>query len=553
MVSRPSRPYLGLARYRFADRNLFAGREEDIEDFTKLLDGSGKLFLLHGKSGCGKSSFLEAGLFPYLVKTQKYSFGSEGGEVSSRGLGLEIVRLGKRPFTQIASAIHGKIPEQAPPEARMPLERFRSRAWKEDQFLVDSLSALPFYFTPPRPFLMVVDQSEDIFQRNAEDEYKRGRDKFFRFLAQITVLPAFVQVIVSLRTDFKGRFDDELENNGAAFSRIVSHYLDELDDKSMKRAVLYPAKLCGFKFAKNVPDLLIAALKKLPHNQPALPVLQVICNRLYSYMGGGKEITEAHYRATGATNLQVGVYLEEKIVEFFITRRPRDKVDLAVQADRWRRALLNLVEISHNGRVRAKPPIRENVIRKWADEKKCLGSSEMIRWLAKPDQSILKEEKPDRLMRSSGGWRLVHDSLALALKVWSAESVIDAQATESRFLETPYFLSENIDADKLYTKKSECIFYTINDLIWDHQIHLFAQYKGFSTLLGLRFCVDSEFDLTKTKKHLNYNKFLGEKYQPSGPRFVVLPSSVFPVLKTKKWLTIAISNIYDGFALNQAA
>ncbi len=46
---------------------MFGGREVDIRDCAGLLtDESTKVLLLHGWTGCGKSSFLRAGLIPYL-------------------------------------------------------------------------------------------------------------------------------------------------------------------------------------------------------------------------------------------------------------------------------------------------------------------------------------------------------------------------------------------------------------------------------------------------------------------------------------------------------
>ena len=63
----PGDPYRSLAYYEREHRALFAGRDRDVERFAVMLDDPGsRLLVLHGESGAGKSSFLRAGVIPYL-------------------------------------------------------------------------------------------------------------------------------------------------------------------------------------------------------------------------------------------------------------------------------------------------------------------------------------------------------------------------------------------------------------------------------------------------------------------------------------------------------
>jgi hypothetical protein len=63
----PERPYKGLLQYTYEDAPLFAGRDmEKLSCAKELLRSDISLFLLHGDTGCGKSSFLQAGLLPFL-------------------------------------------------------------------------------------------------------------------------------------------------------------------------------------------------------------------------------------------------------------------------------------------------------------------------------------------------------------------------------------------------------------------------------------------------------------------------------------------------------
>src|SRR5205085_346314 len=59
--------YRSLHYFERGDRALFAGRDGDVLRFARILGDAGtRLMVLHGESGCGKSSFLRAGLLPYL-------------------------------------------------------------------------------------------------------------------------------------------------------------------------------------------------------------------------------------------------------------------------------------------------------------------------------------------------------------------------------------------------------------------------------------------------------------------------------------------------------
>src|SRR2546423_3912026 len=63
----PEQPYKGLNFYAVGDAPLFAGREQDVLRCARILDqGAVRTLLLHGSTGCGKSSFLRAGLIPFL-------------------------------------------------------------------------------------------------------------------------------------------------------------------------------------------------------------------------------------------------------------------------------------------------------------------------------------------------------------------------------------------------------------------------------------------------------------------------------------------------------
>src|SRR5262249_9231308 len=63
----PVEPYRSLAQYESEHRALFAGRDAEVRGFAVVRGEPGtRAVILHGGSGVGKSSFLRAGLIPYL-------------------------------------------------------------------------------------------------------------------------------------------------------------------------------------------------------------------------------------------------------------------------------------------------------------------------------------------------------------------------------------------------------------------------------------------------------------------------------------------------------
>jgi formylglycine-generating enzyme required for sulfatase activity len=58
-------PWLGLASFTESDREFFAGRSEEIDELLRLVRRD-TLTLLYGVSGLGKTSLVQAGLFPAL-------------------------------------------------------------------------------------------------------------------------------------------------------------------------------------------------------------------------------------------------------------------------------------------------------------------------------------------------------------------------------------------------------------------------------------------------------------------------------------------------------
>src|SRR4026207_608396 len=60
--------FIGLQSYSEAQSDIFYGRDEEIDRLTNLINAN-TLTIVFGKSGTGKTSLLNAGVFPKLRKS----------------------------------------------------------------------------------------------------------------------------------------------------------------------------------------------------------------------------------------------------------------------------------------------------------------------------------------------------------------------------------------------------------------------------------------------------------------------------------------------------
>ena len=103
-------PYKGLTYYSTADAEIFAARDDDVYRIAECLGQlDTRILILHGRTGCGKSSFLRAGLIPFLERPEHgFGFLRESlGDDSAFGSGRVLfLRAGRDPVLKLALAVY---------------------------------------------------------------------------------------------------------------------------------------------------------------------------------------------------------------------------------------------------------------------------------------------------------------------------------------------------------------------------------------------------------------------------------------------------------------
>lgn len=228
-------PYLGLRAFGYDDRLAYAGRERGIDEAVTRLTTPGRqqtVLFITGASGCGKSSFVQAGLLPAL-------------ETHYQKRNQHVRKVVFRP------GLH--------PQAMLDDARKQLAAQMGD---VD---------------VFVVDQFEELFTQSQTGE----REALF---AWISSFPSFVEsnthVVATLRSDYlKELFDAKAVWDLAMSNRVELRAMtvEELKDAIQQPLqALYPGARKRFE-----PALLDRLAQDASAGPTLLPLLQVTLDELW--------------------------------------------------------------------------------------------------------------------------------------------------------------------------------------------------------------------------------------------------------------------------------
>jgi HEAT repeat protein len=281
--SRPSSPYKLLSPFRIEDAAIFYGRTNAVEELCKKVFQS-RLLVMHAKSGAGKTSLLNAGLFPCIIR--------------QGCLPLYIHTYDKDPVWVIKQALVSAT-LGAWPDGLSDLSLHEFLAYICTHLKHDNIEEL----------LIALDQFEDFFLYWTQPS---DRVPFIKALGNCysdQTLP--IRIIIALRKDY---YSDLAE-----FDEILAHIHifqnnyrpSPMTQQEVKEAIVQPLKKLDSTVAYD-STLLDTLITELSRNEIELPLLQIICTRLYETAGKGKKrITLKTYEDLGKTEGVLNGYLNE--------------------------------------------------------------------------------------------------------------------------------------------------------------------------------------------------------------------------------------------------
>lgn len=274
-------PWAGLASYQDGDARQFCGRDNESYDVATLVDNN--IFVtLYGKSGIGKSSLLNAGVFPrlrkmgYLPVAVRLGIEAEGVSLQScilKKLDAAVASVGSFRSCEIVS-----MPEDDQEETWLWSHFARSR-------FEDSAGRVLFP-------VLVFDQFEEVFRSRPREAGTLLRQIHY-MMDESHAIPATkdysydfnFRFIVSIREDELYRLEDSLDGNYLPDMKKCRYRLRDLSSKGVRDVILIPG---GPFIAKGeedaVVEAIIGAVQGTSGGAVSTNILSLACSRSYDEM-----------------------------------------------------------------------------------------------------------------------------------------------------------------------------------------------------------------------------------------------------------------------------
>lgn len=308
--------YPGVTPFTQAQQHLFFGRDQDVAQLHKLVQREA-LVVLHGKSGLGKSSLLNAGLLPQVEQQDKYA--------------PLVVRLGAYSADNEASPLD-KTKDLLP--AKHPLL---------DRLLPDESAlwtrAKAYQLQHHRQPLLIFDQFEEIFsypeaeiqafqQDLAELLYTNMPLRYRRRLESAAGLsekeedlleePLEARILLAIRSDRLHLLD----RMKSYFPNILRHSFDlqAFSAEDARAAIAQPAALAGdyqspaYKYEEAALERLLAYLQDEEGRVEGI-LIQMLCEHYEKKVVIPQQVTVLQPKHLGDPATVVRDYYREKIAE----------------------------------------------------------------------------------------------------------------------------------------------------------------------------------------------------------------------------------------------
>ncbi|MEN8162767.1 MAG: WD40 repeat domain-containing serine/threonine protein kinase, partial [Acidobacteriota bacterium] len=280
-------PYPGLASFTEKDAEYFFGREAEVEQMWRKLEGPPRMLTVAGPSGAGKTSFLQAGLVPHAPP----------------GWGIVRCTPGTAPVNSIAGALAAGT--AGDPDAVRRLLRFN-----EPDVAIDIVST---WRGEHQQALLIVDQFEELFTLNPPEVQQRVAQLLGRL-----VLDSDIFVVLSLRDDFLYQYH-RFEGLRPGLAELTM--LGPPEGGALRRALVQPAATCGYRFEDD--ELVGEMLTEVEDERGALPLLAFAAARLWEKRDRGTGLlTRQAYHDIGGVGGALARHAEATVDRIGVERIP---------------------------------------------------------------------------------------------------------------------------------------------------------------------------------------------------------------------------------------
>ncbi|MBP5547374.1 MAG: tetratricopeptide repeat protein [Bacteroidales bacterium] len=278
-------PWAGLASYEdpeTAERKLkFCGRDDDSYDLARLIIGN-VFVTLYGKSGIGKTSLLNAGVFPELREEQYTPVSIRLGrrdEEQPQSYQTMIVEAVKRVVTRVETI--NVIGEQQDQQSLDYLWNYFARHRFYDK-----------YDEPTTP-VIVFDQFEEVFRGHRDEagtllrqlDYLNDKDHTLDICevdGQSYRHEQNFRFVVSIREDDLYRLEDSIDNCYLPALKRCRYRLRSLSEEGAREVILIPGKgLFRDEEQDQIVNTIINIVRNKEDQSISTNLLSLICNRIF--------------------------------------------------------------------------------------------------------------------------------------------------------------------------------------------------------------------------------------------------------------------------------
>ncbi len=263
-------PYPGLRPFDTAEENLFFGRQRQTDIIVEKILHQ-KFIAIIGSPGSGKSSIINAGVIPGLIKTSN----------SDAGASWEIIKTkpGKAPIDNLARSLAEAGPEkEIKDKVNTRYEDYARLLRTTAHGLAEGLNQI--YKTGKKKLILVIDGFEDLFRFQRSHNNRtviHEHDRYIRFIEKTRKqenLPVYI--ILAIRSDFLEECQQFQELN---FIINESNYiLPQMKMEELKEIINNPAGIAGAKIDSKLELQLLNDIKDNPDH---LPILQHLLFRMF--------------------------------------------------------------------------------------------------------------------------------------------------------------------------------------------------------------------------------------------------------------------------------
>lgn len=349
-------PFRGLKPFEYEDRDLFFGRSQVVEQCIDLMRErtlqERPMMLIHGMSGCGKSSLARAGVLPVLMEP-----GVIEGMAAWRRAEVRMGEGSGDPLMELAEAL---VQESALPELGAvgvgveELHRYIregqtekligsvERGLQQAATSVQAAEGLPDL--PRCGLVLLLDQFEAVFADSLRCD--AGARALFEQALLAMARSGSVWVVLTMRSDQLGELAG-LEDLSAMLGEDGQVLLTPPTETDLSLMIRLPAKAAGVVFEQH-PDtgerLEDRLLKEARHAPDGLPLVGFVLQALFERKD--EEATVLTHEALDSLNgLEgaVAAHAEETHARFL------DKIPDGAKADQALRSLARaLTNVSDN-------------------------------------------------------------------------------------------------------------------------------------------------------------------------------------------------------------